>query len=246
LQQDLTALALFPRLSLRRGRARVQRTENFEIGYGRTAGSWTYSLGAYRERVSNAAVLMASPAGFYPSTDLLPDISSNSSIFNAGDFQRYGYMASVTQAFNGNLSLTLAYGKGGALRTPRRELRTSSPNELRDLLGAAQRHWLLARLAGTSPWTGTRFTAGYQWTDYRTLTPGHLYLTQRVQPETGLNILLRQPLPHVGVLSGRLEAMAELRNLLAQGYLPLSTADGRKVYLIQSPRALRGGLSFIF
>jgi hypothetical protein len=37
----------------------------------------------------------------------------------------------------------------------------------------------------------------------------------------------------------------ELRNMMAQGYLPL-TMDGRHVLLMQNPRALRGGLSFIF
>jgi hypothetical protein len=39
---------------------------------------------------------------------------------------------------------------------------------------------------------------------------------------------------------------AELRNLLAQGYLPVSSPDGRRLWLIQLPRAVRGGISFIF
>jgi hypothetical protein len=44
---------------------------------------------------------------------------------------------------------------------------------------------------------------------------------------------------------GRFEASAELRNLLAQGYLPVIVSDQRAV-LTNSPRAVRGGLSFIF
>ncbi len=43
----------------------------------------------------------------------------------------------------------------------------------------------------------------------------------------------------------RREATAELRSGLGQGYLPI-TEGGQHVLLIQSPRALRGGLSFIF
>jgi hypothetical protein len=43
-----------------------------------------------------------------------------------------------------------------------------------------------------------------------------------------------------------MEATADLRNLLAQGYLPLSLADGRSIVLVQNPRSFRGGLSFIF
>jgi hypothetical protein len=39
---------------------------------------------------------------------------------------------------------------------------------------------------------------------------------------------------------------AEARNLMAQGYLPITTPDGRRLWLVQFPRSLRGGLSFIF
>jgi hypothetical protein len=46
-------------------------------------------------------------------------------------------------------------------------------------------------------------------------------------------------------LPGRLEASAELRNILAQGYVPLNLS-GRKAYLVHAPRSVRGGLSFIF
>lgn len=38
---------------------------------------------------------------------------------------------------------------------------------------------------------------------------------------------------------------AELRNLLAQGYVPIASADG-SMLLIQFPRSFRGGVSFIF
>ena len=43
----------------------------------------------------------------------------------------------------------------------------------------------------------------------------------------------------------RMEATADLRNLLAQGYLPLGGTAGRSV-LTNSPRLVRGGLNFIF
>ena len=33
---------------------------------------------------------------------------------------------------------------------------------------------------------------------------------------------------------------------LAQGYLPLFTADGQRILLVQTPRAIRGGLNFVF
>jgi hypothetical protein len=61
-----------------------------------------------------------------------------------------------------------------------------------------------------------------------------------------LNVQLRQPVPSFGLVGGRLEMTAEIRNLLAQGYVPVSTPDGSRLLLIQFPRSLRGGLSFIF
>ena len=44
----------------------------------------------------------------------------------------------------------------------------------------------------------------------------------------------------------RMEASAEMRNLLAEGYMPFAMRDGRQVLLMHTPRSFRGGLSFIF
>ncbi len=58
-----------------------------------------------------------------------------------------------------------------------------------------------------------------------------------------MNVCVRQPIPGFG---GRVEATADIRNILAQGYLPLTTADGQRILLVQNPRSVRGGLSFTF
>jgi hypothetical protein len=62
----------------------------------------------------------------------------------------------------------------------------------------------------------------------------------------GLNFQLRQPLPAINGMGGRFEVTAEVRNLLAQGYVPVPSSDGRNMLLVPFPRSLRGGLSFIF
>ena len=71
-------------------------------------------------------------------------------------------------------------------------------------------------------------------------------MTMRQSPDLGLNLQVRQPLPVGGMFAGRLEAVAELRNLLQQGYLPLQGTNGRRIVLLPSPRTVRGGLAFIF
>jgi hypothetical protein len=43
-----------------------------------------------------------------------------------------------------------------------------------------------------------------------------------------------------------MEILMELRNLLAQGYVPVMGGDGRTVYLVQSARSVRGGIAFSF
>ena len=48
------------------------------------------------------------------------------------------------------------------------------------------------------------------------------------------------------MLPWRMEATADLRNMLAQGYLPISMTNGQQMLLVEQPRSVRGGLSFIF
>jgi hypothetical protein len=243
--RDLSALGTLPRVSLKNDVARVQRTENAEFGYTKVAGSRTYSGGVYHERVSNGVLTLAGADDSFAG-EVLPDLGSRSSVFNIGKFSRWGYLASATQSMGDRAEVSLAYGRGGALTTEGRELRTEDADELRRMVRVHERNWVSVRAAGTVPVTGTTVSASYGWSDYRSLMPSHLFLTQRFSPEPGLNVSIRQPLPSFGGVPGRFEATAELRNMLEQGYLPFSTADGRTMLLTNTPRALRGGLSFIF
>ena len=71
-------------------------------------------------------------------------------------------------------------------------------------------------------------------------------MTQTTYISPGLNVYLKQPLPSFLGLPGHFELTADLRNLLAQGYLPMNAGSGQKMLIVQSPRALRGGINFIF
>lgn len=246
MQRDLSALALFPRVSLRNGRAKVQRTGNLELAYRRTVGSRTYSLAGYQETVRNAALTMVAPAGSVPPSEYLPDLLSNSAVFNAGDYVSAGYMASVTQGLLDHLNVTLAGGSGNALIPGGGELQGDRPDGLRAMLHRAQRRWAALIASGSIARIGTQCTASYRWSDGKSLTAGHLYLTQALRPDVGLNIYIRQPMPAFPGVRGRLEATADLRNLLAEGYLPLATADGRRLLLLHTPRSLRGGFAYVF
>ncbi|MCC6392744.1 MAG: TonB-dependent receptor [Bryobacterales bacterium] len=245
-QQELSGLTMFPRVSVRGGTAQLQRAQNFELGYHKQAGSRTFRAAAYRESLTNAALTAVDADGVFGGGDLLPDLFSTASIFNAGHYWSVGYMASLSQNLNENWTVTLGYGNNGVLEAGRDHMMSNDPGELRSALRVQRRHLAVTRIAGYIPQTGTRFTTGYQFMNGRALTPGHFYMTEQMNPAQGLNVQVRQPIPTALGLGGRLEATAEIRNILAQGYQPITLGDGRRLQLVHSPRALRGGLAFIF
>lgn len=246
LAQDLAALAVLPRISLLDGHAALQRSQDLEIGYEKKISDTTFNLSAYGERVNNAAMTLAAPFGAFAPGDLLPDVSSDDSVFDAGSYERYGYAASVSQTVGDHFEIGGSFGSGGALAPTGQDVTADSAEDLRSRLQVTQRFWASARASAILPVTGTVITGSYQWMDYNdTIMPDHFYLTQSPYTEPGLNIRVRQPIPAVPGMPGRLEATAELQNGLAQGYLPI-IVGGQHVTLVQAPRALRGGLSFIF
>jgi Carboxypeptidase regulatory-like domain len=246
LSRDLAALAMAPRVSVSDAHARVERRETFEASYQHVVGSRTYSAGVYRESVANAAFMLSGPADFLPLSDALTELGSASQVFNAGSYQRTGYSAAVTQSLGDHFDVSMAAGRAGALLAGSNSV--ADAQALRGAIRTVQKPWLTARVSHTLAATGTRVVTSYGWTDFRALMPVHVSMTDQSNQEAGWNVYIRQPLPALpGMFGsfGRFEASAELRNLLAQGYLPVIVNDQRAV-LTNSPRALRGGLSFIF
>ena len=66
------------------------------------------------------------------------------------------------------------------------------------------------------------------------------------QTDPYLSFFIRQPIPGTSFIPAKMDALLDLRNLLAQGYVPVMGQDGRTVYMVQSARSLRGGLAFTF
>lgn len=246
LHQDLAALSRLPRLSMADGRARIQSTESFELGYQKKSGSRTYAAALYRDNVNNGTVTMAGPADLYPNSDILPDLASRSAVFNIGHYRTSGFMASVRQLLGERSEVAVAYGRGGALSAHNRQLETTDPDELRSRVRPEERSWASMRASTVIPVTGTQITSSYGWGANDAVVLTRRYTTNKAYPDRGWNVQVRQPIPNVPGIPGRIEATAELRNALAEGYLGLATADGRRVLLTNSPRALRGGLNFIF
>ena len=247
LQHDLSTLGQFPRISLRAARPQVQRGEEYEAAYSRKAGSRTFRVSAYYEMVRNATLSMVAPEGTFTGGDILPDLFTGNSIFNLGDLHNSGFDGSVTQNFGDHVSASLIVGDEGALTVDNRELVSNNPDELRAMIRAGRKRAATAQITATAPHTGTHLIASYQWAnDQRWVMSGNLYSTQSNRPLPGLNVYVRQPLPRIGGLPWRMEATADLRNMLAQGYCTIGEAAGQRLLLVDQPRSFRGGLSFIF
>ena len=244
LNGDLAALGQMQRISRRDNQAAVERNKVIEAGYQTVKGSRTYRASVYAEEVSDAAFLMSGESGFVDAGDLLPDLSSRGTVFDLGDYHRMGYSASVTQALGDRVEVSLAAGQTDAL-----QLQTSpdalpaSGDEVRS--GRPQHATALGNVeADTSlPVTRTYLATSYGWTDPNVLMPIHVSLTGKSDQTVGWNICARQPLPSIGGM--HMEVTADLRNLLAQGYVGIHSS-GRHAVLTNAPRAVRGGVSFIF
>ena len=245
LQRELAEVDVLPRVTRADGHARVQRGEDFEVGFSQRFGSREFRVAADHETVSNTTLALASSAnGLFPG-DLVPDLFSNSYLFNMGKFEAFDYNASMTQDFGDNYKVSVIYGSEGVL-SPRAAMAIQNGDDLRRVMGASHRPAVTLRASARLRSTGTHVVASYQWTDYLHATPLPMFSTETPRPEPGLNIVVRQPMPAIPGVPCRMEASAELSNLLAQGYLPLTTSGGNQFLVINTPRMIRGGLAFDF
>jgi hypothetical protein len=86
--------------------------------------------------------------------------------------------------------------------------------------------------------------ASYKFVDGPLVSHQDLFGESQNRIDPYLHVSIRQPLPHAFFL-GRVQALADLQNLLAQGYTAVASRDGQ-VTLLPATRAFRGGLSFQF
>jgi hypothetical protein len=171
------------------------------------------------------------------------DGMSKTSTYDIGSYSRTGFAGSVTQSITDNVDFGLAFGRMGGFSTPDSSQMFASsrsllPMELHDVAGAKFRALI--------PASGTRFTAAYGWIDSGSFVPVHVFVTQSNIVSPGLNFGFQQPIPSLFGFPGHMELTADLRNLLAQGYIPVGPGGPGQLLVVQSPRALRGGLNLTF
>jgi hypothetical protein len=229
-----------PRVTLQGGAPRIERARHQEISFSHREGKNNMQVGLYREQVRNAA-LMGVGNGLDVSEDVAPDVYSGTFLFHGGSYTTSGVRAVYQRKLFGDTSATLDYSYGGVLTAPE-NLTTFA--DVRSGLRTEKRHSVAAKLQGTVPKTRTKLLASYRWTEGSALTPVDMFNSSPGQTDAYMNIFVRQPLPRL--IPVKVEALVDVRNLLAQGYRPVMSSDGSAVYLVQVARSVRGGLSFTF
>ena len=232
-----------PRVSMAGFMPALERAHHQEIALSHREGRTSMQAAVYSDRIGDPAL---TGVGEFASIngEVLPDIYSGTFTYQGRDLETRGMRLVLEQKLASDITATMDYSYGGAL-----DLKDGEQHNFEDVRGESvtrSRHAISAKLTGTTPGTKTRWMASYGWTSGRTLTPVDMFNASAGQADPFLDFFFRQPVPGTGGLPGHMDVVLEVRNLLAQGYVPVFSQDGRTVYLVQSARAVRGGVAFSF
>ncbi len=248
IQSDETqAGAWLPELSLRDGKLVLQRGLHQEIGWERNTDASGMAVLVFADKIRNPVLearahFSGDDSGATPVAALL---DSGSGLLRAAgpDFSSQGIAASVDRRLPGGSQVHLSYANGNAVVMPA----LPRPTEMAQVLGAAHPRRVQTysiSLSGTLDGTGTRWRASYRWQPEDTVTEVAPYAVNTAEPY--LNLRLRQSIHQSRDGACGIEALLDVRNLLAEGYRPYILSDGSLLIFAQDQRGVRGGLAFTF
>jgi len=229
-----------PRVSMVGYNSALEHAHHHELSVSRRLSpATTVQFAAFYDRIVDPAL---TGVGEF-STDggtVLPDIYSGTFTYQGSDLKTEGVRFVLQQKITSNITGTMDVDYGGVLAIAPR----ASLADAQDWMSTRNRHSVAGKLTGTMPKSKTHWIASYRWVDGQALTPVDVFNVSPGHAAPYLNLYLRQPVPLI--FPGHIEALIDLRNLLAQGYVPVLGEDRRTVYLVQDARAVRGGLNFTF
>lgn len=231
-----------PRVSIVNFATKLERAHHQELSISHRSGKNKVQVAVFSDRVSDTA-LTGAGAVTAASGFLLPDVYSGTFTYAGDTLDTNGVRIVLERKLCSDLTATLDYAYGGALDLTRPDVQVEQAQQW---INTERRHALAAKLRGTIPHTHTSWIASYRWINGQALTPVDMFNASAGQSDAFLNLFIRQPMPTLGFLPAHMEALIDLRNLLAQGYVPVMTQDGQTVYLVQAARSVRGGVSITF
>ncbi|MGA2235269.1 MAG: carboxypeptidase-like regulatory domain-containing protein [Terriglobales bacterium] len=241
---DLSETA--PRMSITGFSPAVEQAHHQEVSISQRIGKNNMQVAFYSDSIVDPVLTgvgemtpgeMAAESG-----EVLPDVYSGTFSYQGNDYATRGMRVVLQRKLCSDLTATLDYAYGGVLDLSRPDVQLQ---DAREWISAERRQAVAAKFSGALPKAKTRWIASYRYTGGRTLTPVDLFDSSAGQSGPYLNLFIRQPIP-ASFLAGHMEVLMDLRNLLAQGYVPVMGRDGHTLYLVQSARSVRGGVAFSF
>ena len=231
-----------PRVSVANFVTRIERAHHQELNVSRRIGKTNLQVAAFSDRVDNTALLgtgeVTAASGF-----LLPDVYSGTFTYTGDTLNTPGLRVVLQRQLSSDLTATLDYACGGVLDLAKPDVEIQDAPQW---ITTQRRQALAAKLSGTVHRTHTQWIASYRWVNGQALTPVDMFNASPGQSDPFLNLFIRQHIPTLGFLPAHMEMLIDLRNLLAQGYVPVIGQDGQTVYLVQSARSVRGGVVITF
>jgi hypothetical protein len=246
--ERVSGLDSFPVLTLRGYRPELERIDHSEISLNhRLHGSAQIELAAYHDGVKNAAVWGSANAA--ATSWLAGNYAVNPAVggifVNMGDYHSSGYRAAYAQRIGNHVETLVAYSAGDSLYA--QGLISHAPKgDLQGVLKPARSASLAAGVSARIPVTRTHLTTSYEWVQRGRVTMVDPYGQADLQLQPFFDVQVRQPLPNLAFLPARIEAVADFRNLLAQGYSSLTQSGEMSLRLSSAYRSIRGGFSVEF
>jgi hypothetical protein len=164
---------------------------------------------------------------------------------NMGDYHSSGYRAAYVQRIGNHVETLVAYSVGDSLYT--HGLVNHAPKgDLQGVLKPVRSASLAGGVSARIPIIRTQLTTSYEWVQRGRVTMVDPYGQADLQLQPFLDVQIRQPLPALAFLPAHIEAVAEFRNLLAQGYSPLTQSGEMTLLLSSAYKSVRGGFSVEF
>jgi len=237
LESALDELAVFPSVMFRNGNPVIGHTWHEEVRIERKIlKNGQVSVAGFHDQGAHTPVYATAADGGVQPIDALPITHA----VDGGGVSAYGARFAYRQKLAANLEAALVYAWAGAL---------VGDNDVdgagfRSFLQERPRHSVALSLDSRVSRTKTRVTFGYKWVNGQVASRQDAYGEALYNTDPFLNLSVHQALPQL-LGGGKLEAVADLLNILGEGTFYRTTPDGR-LSLTPSPRVLRGGLSFQF
>jgi hypothetical protein len=228
------------------GHMRTESGRRQEFSVSRKIGNGALQAAVFQDAIDRPVISgidSAAPADLSNgSSEVLVDTQTGTFRFLGKGYSADGVSIAWSEPITPSLWATVVYERGAALAA--RGTEQNNISQVAALLHAEPANSLTASVKGKVLRTGTKIRAAYCWQPERLVTSVDAYNTSDSNGYLGFYI--RQSVSWGSRLPPGLEATVDVTNLLAQGYQPFLSADGRTLFLAGSPRTFQAGLAFTF